>query len=125
MTGPCDDGAWCTINDTCLGGVCKGTPRNCAIILSAPPVCQQAVCDENNDQCVYGPSASTALCDDGLTCTVNDQCAKGVCTGTSIPNGGKCGLFGSVGQCCEGQCCASYLSCCPGEVPLCAFFCKI
>src|SRR5262249_3167492 len=39
---PCDDGLFCTENDTCQGGVCSGTPKFCGSMDS----CHVGVCDE-------------------------------------------------------------------------------
>jgi hypothetical protein len=48
-TVSCDDGWFCTVNDTCSGGSCLGVPRVCAGTSS----CVDASCDEGSDQCVF------------------------------------------------------------------------
>jgi MYXO-CTERM domain-containing protein len=58
----CDDGDANTLNDHCVGGICKGTPRGV-------------------DPC-YGQSDGT-YCDDGDACTRSDFCLSGKCTGTN------------------------------------------
>lgn len=76
-TDPCDDGAFCTVGDTCAGGSCQGTPRDCS---GAADQCNDGLCDEGLAQCVPDPVPDGAACDDGNACT-NDQCVAGVCSG--------------------------------------------
>jgi cysteine-rich repeat protein len=67
----CEDGAYCTINDTCQSGSCaSGGPRDC----SDTDSCTTDACDENNNICTHNPSG--ACCGDG---TVNgtEQCDDG------------------------------------------------
>lgn len=46
---PCDDGLFCTIDDSCQQGVCVGGPQNdCG--MTSPP-CQYIVCDEASQSC--------------------------------------------------------------------------
>ena len=74
---PCDDGLFCTANDTCQGGVCgSGPPRNC----SDGNSCTADSCDENAGQCVHDAAAlEGASCDDGEFCTTGDTCQSGAC----------------------------------------------
>jgi hypothetical protein len=51
-TAPCNDGFFCTENDTCGGGSCQGTAKICA----GGNLCVSATCDENTDQCVFQAS---------------------------------------------------------------------
>src|SRR5206468_72043 len=76
-TASCDDGMFCTVNDTCSEGVCSGSPRNC----DDNNPCTYDSCDEDNDVCVHENNDANA-CDDGLYCTVNDACSNGVCSGS-------------------------------------------
>jgi hypothetical protein len=70
---PCNDGDTCTINDSCLEGVCVG---------GAP-----AHCDDGNpctdDSCGPGGvclhSPNQAPCDDNNACTTGDHCSQGTC----------------------------------------------
>jgi hypothetical protein len=57
----CDDGLYCTVDDTCHAGVCVGAERPCE---SAVGFCSLASCDEAHDACVAVPR--------GATCT--DRC---------------------------------------------------
>ncbi|HYC55804.1 MAG TPA: hypothetical protein VEL28_12795, partial [Candidatus Binatia bacterium] len=74
---PCDDGLYCTINDTCSGGSCSGTPRSCA----DSNVCTDDACNEAADTCTN--INNTAACNDGFFCTVGDVCSAGACAGTA------------------------------------------
>lgn len=76
---PCDDGAFCTVDDTCQAGTCTGGPPNdCGM---APEACQEVLCDENADSCsmVAGPDGS--VCTPADLCTVNGTCSGGQCLG--------------------------------------------
>ena len=81
--GTCDDGLFCTGNDTCSSSAtCAGTPRSCA----APTnVClAPGLCNESAKGCLYSPRAS-GTCNDGQNCTVNDSCdGDGGCRGTPV-----------------------------------------
>ena len=77
---PCNDGLFCTVNDTCTSGVCGGAPRNCA---TAADQCNNAVCNEAADRCDPVPKADGTSCNDGNTCTRTDSCRAGTCIGTS------------------------------------------
>jgi len=75
----CDDGAFCTVGETCSGGACgAGAPRACADLNA----CTADSCDEAGDTCVNDSAVLDGMtCDDGLFCTVPDTCASGVCGG--------------------------------------------
>jgi len=61
----CDDGAACT-NDRCGDGVCRYSPRVCAV---------GTRCDEARDACIGSVAcASDAECDDGDACVMGDRC---------------------------------------------------
>jgi hypothetical protein len=100
----CDDGSVCTTGDTCVGGVCAGTPVPCNDndacngVESCDPVagCLPGTaldCDDNNPctsdfcdpvlGCLHTPLSSGA-CDDGDLCTSGDSCVAGVCAGTPV-----------------------------------------
>lgn len=97
---PCDDGLFCTINDTCSGGACVGTPDTCPGLL----------CDESNARCVE--CFTVADCsDDQVGCTV-DACVDSNCI--YPPDDMLCddGLF------CNGpEFCHTALDCQPGGSP--------
>ncbi|MCA9519430.1 MAG: hypothetical protein KC609_00590, partial [Myxococcales bacterium] len=78
-TTPCDDGKFCTTNDTCDGqGQCLGGPiRNCAGLGNA---CNEGYCDLDKDSCQTRPLAKGKPCEDGKYCTINDTCdGAGTC----------------------------------------------
>ncbi|MET0287500.1 MAG: hypothetical protein ABW352_23640 [Polyangiales bacterium] len=59
----CDDGQYCTINDSCNAtGVCTGTPRSC----SDNKTCTVDACDEAADACKSTLDASS--------CLINNNC---------------------------------------------------
>src|SRR5262249_59496402 len=75
---PCDDGLYCTINDKCMGGACKGQPNTCA----APgDVCMIGNCDEVLKKCTAVPGNDGAPCDDKNACTTGETCSAGKCGG--------------------------------------------
>ena len=101
----CDDGFFCTINDTCQSGTCtSGGPRNCA---DTSP-CTQDSCSEATKQCVNDPAPFNGTpCNDGTACTQNDRCTNGTCTGTP--------LVCDDGNACNGvETCSSTSGCVPG-----------
>ncbi len=108
-TGPCDDGLYCTVNDSCQGGVCKsGATRECG------GTCVSGSCDEATDQCVVTPKPDGTLCDDGHECTTGDACSGGSCAGTPKSQGAACGGM-NQGGCCDSACCQLGASCCGGD----------
>ncbi|MGE0872297.1 MAG: glycine-rich protein [Kofleriaceae bacterium] len=75
----CDDGSFCTTNDTCSAGVCAGVARDC----SDGVACNGAeTCDETADRCAAG----TSTCDEGSLCDFEaDACIPSVaCPGCTI-----------------------------------------
>lgn len=76
----CDDGQFCTTNDTCQNGACEGGPANdCGM---SPPACQQITCDESSDSCSTAPSNNGDPCTDpNDLCLVNATCQNGTCGG--------------------------------------------
>ncbi len=83
----CDDGLFCTTQDTCDGtGKClSGLKLKCE---GAPP-CGQGTCDEAVDQCVvvYPPQCcvTTSInCDDGISCS------KDYCSASTAGTPGQC-----------------------------------
>jgi hypothetical protein len=74
----CDDGTYCTVNDACTGGVCRGAARDCT---QAGGQCGTGVCDEASAACTREPEPDGAACDDGNACTRRDTCRAGECTG--------------------------------------------
>ena len=76
--GPCDDGFFCTVGDTCQDGVCVTQPRSCP-----DDDCNKGVCDEATAQCAFAAKDDGVLCDDSDVCTVNDICLSGSCEGAA------------------------------------------
>jgi len=77
---PCDDGQFCTVDDTCAAGICAGGPQNdCGI--TAPP-CSEITCDENSQSCGTAPANNGAPCQDpNDLCMKGSTCMNGLCTG--------------------------------------------
>ncbi len=76
---PCEDGLFCTINETCTNGLCGGgVPRDCSPLDDA---CNQGVCNETLDLCEPLPVNEGKMCDDLLFCTVDEVCVLGNCQG--------------------------------------------
>ncbi|MFQ5479120.1 MAG: hypothetical protein ACE5E4_10935, partial [Candidatus Binatia bacterium] len=68
-TAACDDGLFCTVNDLCLDGACRGgTPRACSDGVD----CTFDDCDEMANSCGHG--ADDGFCDDGLFCNGVERC---------------------------------------------------
>jgi hypothetical protein len=75
----CSDGKGCTVNDTCFGGLCKGTVQPCPNDDADP--CTDLVCLTDTCEPVKVPNGTT--CTDGDACTDNDKCNDGTCAGTA------------------------------------------
>jgi hypothetical protein len=73
----CDDGLFCTVNDTCVEGACVGSPRDCSDANS----CTDDGCSEAGDTCTH--VANDAPCSDGNACTLVDACVDSQCVGSS------------------------------------------
>lgn len=74
---PCADGNNCTVQDSCKGGVCKGTPKDCSNLSNQ---CGIGVCGPGGT-CVFAAGNDDVPCDDGDFCTSGDACDEGTCTG--------------------------------------------
>lgn len=86
--GACDDGAFCTVGETCLSAVCGNSEDMDCFDSGAGSLCTLDSCDEGTDQCLHtpdlsvreGPNDSTGCHDlvdndcDGLTDTMDPQC---------------------------------------------------
>jgi hypothetical protein len=94
--GSCDDGLFCTEDDTCVNGACEGgTPKYCPSLDS----CHLGVCDEALQTCKNIAGNDGGQCDDGNTCTGVGLCAAGVCTKGQLLD---CSVFN--GPCSTGVC---------------------
>jgi hypothetical protein len=77
----CDDGLFCTIDDTCQGGFCVGSPNTCP----TGAACVQGTCDEASQSCVTSPILDGSPCDDGDACHGGATCADQMCVGGVAP----------------------------------------
>ena len=78
----CNDGAFCTINDSCQSGSCVGGgSQNCSHLNDQ---CNQGICNESLDQCTRQPSNEGNNCDDGLFCSVDEVCSQGNCSNATL-----------------------------------------
>jgi hypothetical protein len=76
----CDDGMFCTTNDTCVAGVCTGGPQNtCGI---APQQCEGVTCTEASQNCSVQPASPGDPCVPTSLCDVGGTCTNGLCIGT-------------------------------------------
>ncbi len=77
----CDDGLFCTANDTCQAGICEpGPPNDCGI---APAACETITCDENSQTCSSQAGQNGDPCvDPNDLCLENGTCQNGICLGT-------------------------------------------
>jgi hypothetical protein len=89
----CEDGLYCTINDTCQSGTCTvGQLRDCSAFADQ---CHDGVCWESQDRCQAVDKPPGTACDDGIDCTSPDECdGAGICVGapddTLCPAGEYC-----------------------------------
>ncbi len=119
----CDDGLFCTLNDTCTDGACNGEAKDCSDGIA----CTVDNCNEVNDECTHTPQDS--LCDNGLYCDGIETCNAGIgCsnTGNPCPIGTTCNevtdTCDSDESCGDGICaglpdedCSTCPSDCPGK----------
>jgi len=79
---PCEDGEFCTVQDSCQNGMCVGGPQNdCGM---DPSQCHEVVCDETSDSCSETPADDGAACDEGNLCIQGSTCTNGICGGGSM-----------------------------------------
>jgi len=78
----CEDGLFCTVDDSCVDGVCMGGGANdCGM---TPADCDDVVCDESSKGCSTTPKANGAPCTNATDlCLVNTSCQAGLCLGTT------------------------------------------
>jgi Tol biopolymer transport system component len=133
ISATCSDNNPCTTGDTCVNGVCTGTPVQC----SDNNACNGLeTCNPINGTCMFGPPPNcddgnfcttdscdpalgcvhvnnTSACDDNNLCTSGDTCQGGQCIGTPR----NC----SDGNFCNGaeQCDPQTGGCLPGTPPNC------
>ncbi len=113
----CDDEDPCTENDTCVVGVCVGTPVLCPPGQSCDDgecvpddACDGVICDEG-EVCVDGECISDDGCD-GVMCDVGESCVDGEC----VPDDPCDGVMCNDGETCvEGECVAEDACDTPGN----------
>lgn len=76
---PCDDGKFCTVNDSCDSGVCVGVGKNICGILASP--CEAVTCYEDSETCDVSPVNDGTECTPTELCKVNGVCHLGECLG--------------------------------------------
>jgi hypothetical protein len=76
---PCDDGQFCTIEESCDDGVCGGGSPNICGIASSP--CLSVVCYEDSKTCDVTPVNDGASCNPTDLCQSNGVCHIGECEG--------------------------------------------
>jgi hypothetical protein len=79
----CDDGLFCTANDTCQAGVCEAGPTNdCGI---AAVACETITCEETSQTCTSVAGLNNDPCvDPNDLCLENGACQNGTCVGTPM-----------------------------------------
>jgi len=80
----CDDGQFCTVDEVCITGKCKGRPR-CA---ATDNPCVEGKCDEQNHTCDVYPRLEGQTCHAGTS--REGACVAGLCE----PDGGGCAMGG-------------------------------
>ena len=112
-TASCDDGLYCTVSDTCSGGACTGSARDC----DDANVCTDDSCDDASDSCVN--TNNTASCSDGNACNGAEVCSAGtcgagtalvcndgnVCTDDSCNPASGCAFTDNTASCSDGDAC--------------------
>jgi len=86
----CDDGDFCTGNETCNGGQCQDGPLPCA---------EGDLCYEDVDQCVAVQCTSDSDCDNGVFCDGMGTCDAGQCVAGTPPCVGDAVCYEEVDQC--------------------------
>jgi hypothetical protein len=97
----CDDGRFCTVEDSCAGGICIGTARRCEDGVACNGLSE---CDEASDRCSAGQSP----------CSANTRCNTNTGTCVECLTAADCsnGLAGTRSQCTDNTC--SYV--CDGQL---------
>ncbi|MBK8013620.1 MAG: hypothetical protein IPK13_19990 [Deltaproteobacteria bacterium] len=106
----CDDLNPCTESDTCIEGLCQGTPRSCDDGNGCTDdVCDPSTgclhlstrsCDDDNPctidtcdregQCEHNDAELGTICDSIVPCTIAGICVFGNCRTVDIPEGTPC-----------------------------------
>ena len=73
----CDDGNFCTVDDTCANGLCAGVSRDCSDGVDCNG---EETCDESIDECLAGSNQ----CPAGQVCDAETDGCVSTCNGCSI-----------------------------------------
>jgi hypothetical protein len=112
-TTPCDDGDFCTENDECLAGVCRGDAiANCCHPVGSQECAIDSTCCGSTGAPGGGVCAPNGCClSTNNICTAAAQCCSGVCAPTTDPQISRCACggtgtpCGTTGfACCTGTC---------------------
>ena len=121
----CNDGLFCTSNDTCESGFCVGGGNPCSGDGQCNNTCDEvanscfapsgSACDLDGDPCTADQCngsgnctfVSGANCDDGNPCTTDTCTGGGGCQNTPVANGTSCndGLFCTANDTCQSAVC--------------------
>jgi hypothetical protein len=88
----CDDGLFCTTQDTCNKGACVGGPQNDCGMAVVP--CSSVVCDESSKACSVAAQSDGTACTPTDLCQINGACQASVCVGQP-----KDCTFSPLGEC--------------------------
>ncbi len=106
----CDDGVFCTMNDTCQGGVCNGgVPNDCQLPHSP---CEAILCVEELQSCDIAPVNDGTACTPESLCEVDGVCELGECIGVPKP----CGIS-PLAECNDVECDPATGTCVPTPDP--------
>ncbi len=124
VAGPCDDGNPCTVNDNCVGGVCRGSPKVC----DDQDSCTDNSCNPQSGQCQFNlrqqPLArcsKTQACPAGNNCNLTTCLCEQLCSANKpLAAGGQCKPDCPAGQACDADCSCKV---CPGAGNACTLNC--
>ncbi|MEM1031459.1 MAG: hypothetical protein AAGN82_14010 [Myxococcota bacterium] len=75
----CDDGLFCTLDDSCQAGICTGArPNDCGATASE---CEVITCDEASQSCGTETLPDGAACTPTNLCQTGGACVGGACSG--------------------------------------------
>jgi hypothetical protein len=107
----CDDGLFCTTNDGCKAGSCKGGPANDCNM--TPGTCEVVSCDEDLASCTVAAAPNGITCVSEDLCQLAPTCTNGLCLGTA----NDCFFAPVPDECHQAVCNPSSGMCEPTPVP--------
>jgi hypothetical protein len=81
----CDDGLFCTVGESCSGGVCGGGSMNSCADLEG---CTTDSCNEALDTCANVPLPDGTMCAAAGGCLLGGTCSGGACSAVTPAGGG-------------------------------------